>query len=62
MKVDEAARFLRVSKASIYRFIGEDPDLEYLKIGTRTLFRREDFVAYLAATVAVAEQDRGSTL
>jgi len=49
LTIDDACSRLHVSRATMFRLMVEDCDLQWLKIGRRTLFRPEDITAYTAA-------------
>ena len=52
LSIDEACARLHVSRATMFRLMIEDSDLQWLKIGRRTLFRPEDITAYTEAKLA----------
>jgi hypothetical protein len=54
LTVQKAADFLGVSRATVFRLMTDDPDLVFLKINHRTLFRPEDLTAYAAAKVSLS--------
>ena len=54
LTIDQACARLHVSRATMFRVMSEDPDLRWLKIGKRTLFRPEDITAYTTAKMAPA--------
>ena len=56
LTIDQACARLHVSRATMFRVMAEDPDLRWLKIGKRTLFRPEDITAYTAAKMAPLRQ------
>lgn len=51
--VDEASAYLRISRASLYRLIG-DGSLKPARVGGRTLIRRVDAEKFLASCVESA--------
>ncbi len=52
LDVDEAADWLGVSRATMYRLLRTDPRLRCVKIGTRTRFRPDDLRCYTAGGAA----------
>ena len=52
LTIDDACSRLHVSRATMFRLMVEDCDLQWLKIGRRTLFRPEDITAYTEAKLA----------
>ena len=56
LSIDEACARLHVSRATMFRLMIEDSDLQWLKIGRRTLFRPEDITTYTAAKLAPSRQ------
>jgi len=42
LTIEQASERLHVSRATMFRLMTDDPDLRYLKINKRTLFRPED--------------------
>ncbi|WP_083786709.1 helix-turn-helix domain-containing protein [Methylobacterium nodulans] len=53
VSVDEAAEYLRISRASIWRLLKRG-ELPRVRIGGRTVIRRIDLDAFLAKAVQVA--------
>lgn len=49
LTIEQASERLHVSRATMFRLMTDDPDLRYLKINKRTLFRPEDIEAFLEA-------------
>jgi excisionase family DNA binding protein len=52
LDVEEAADWLGVSRATMYRLLRTDPRLRCVKIGTRTRFRPDDLRCYTAGEAA----------
>jgi excisionase family DNA binding protein len=57
LTIPEAALYLRIS-ASMVRRITAEGRLACVQIGTRTLYRREDLAAYVAALAAPRRRRR----
>lgn len=49
LTIEQASERLHVSRATMFRLMTDDPDLRYLKINKRTLFRPEDLELFLEA-------------
>ncbi|WP_449409355.1 helix-turn-helix domain-containing protein [Methylobacterium komagatae] len=53
LSVEELADYFRISRTGVYRLFGRG-DLKPLKIGSRTVIRRIDADAFLAARAGAA--------
>lgn len=54
LSVDEAAAYLRLSKATLSRMRKENNGPQYVKLGHRVLYRKSELDAFIDSNVSVS--------